>query len=83
MPRSEPRRDSQLDSVTQILRSDPPGTKVNIAVVGDGFAAGDQAAYNAEVQDLIIDGVFGHDYFYEDASRSTSTGSTSSRTTPA
>ena len=56
------------DSVTQILRSGPPGTKVNIAVVGDGFAAGDQAAYNAKVQDLIIDGLFGNDYFYEDAS---------------
>jgi hypothetical protein len=56
------------DSVTQILRSGPPGTKINIAVVGDGFAAGDQAAYNAKVQDLIIDGVFGNDYFYEDAS---------------
>jgi hypothetical protein len=56
------------DSVTQILRSGPPGTKINIAVVGDGFAAGDQAAYNAKVQDLIINGVFGNDYFYEDAS---------------
>jgi IgA Peptidase M64 len=56
------------DSVTQILRSGPPGTKINIAVVGDGFTAGDQAAYNAKVQDLIIDGVFGNDYFYEDAS---------------
>ena len=56
------------DSVTQILKSGPPGTKINIAVVGDGFAAGDQAAYNAKVQDLIVDGVFGNDYFYEDAS---------------
>lgn len=56
------------DSVTQILRSGPPGTKINIAVLGDGFAEADQAAYNAKVQDLIVDGVFGHDYFYEDAS---------------
>jgi hypothetical protein len=56
------------DSVTQLLKSGPPGTKINIAVVGDGFAAGDQAAYNAKVQDLIVDGVFGNDYFYEDAS---------------
>ena len=30
------------DSVTQILKSGPPGTKLNIAVLGDGFAAGDQ-----------------------------------------
>ena len=56
------------DSVTQILKSGPPGTKINIAVVGDGFAAGDQAAYNTKVQDLIMDGVLGNDYFYEDAS---------------
>ncbi len=56
------------DSVTQILASGPPGAKQNIAVLGDGFAAGDQTAYNNKVQELLIDGVFGHDYFYEDRS---------------
>jgi hypothetical protein len=56
------------DSMTPILNSGPPGTKVNIAVLGDGFAAGDQAVYNAKVQELLIDGVFGHDYYYEDKS---------------
>jgi IgA Peptidase M64/FG-GAP-like repeat len=56
------------DSVTQILASGPPGTKKNIAVLGDGFAAGaDQTTYNNKVSELLIDGVFGHDYFYEDA----------------
>ena len=54
------------DSVTQILRSGPPGLKRNIAVLGDGFAAADQTAYNDHVHALLIDGVFGHDYFYED-----------------
>ena len=54
------------DSVTQILNSGPPGTKKNIAVLGDGFAAGDQTLYNNTVQTLLMDGVFGHDYFYED-----------------
>jgi len=54
------------DSVTQILKSGPPGTKLNIAVLGDGFAAGDQDEYNDLVQDILMDGVFGHDYFYED-----------------
>lgn len=54
------------DSVTQILRSGPAGAKKNIAVLGDGFAAADQATYNTKVQELLIDGVFGHDYFYED-----------------
>lgn len=55
------------DSVTQILKSGPPGTKKNIAVLGDGFAAGDQTTYNNKVKELLLDGVFGHDYFYEDA----------------
>src|SRR5918996_1795962 len=55
------------DSMTQILKSGPPGMKKNIAVLGDGFAAGDQTLYNNKVKELLIDGVFGHDYFYEDA----------------
>jgi hypothetical protein len=55
------------DSVTQILRSGPPGAKKNIAVLGDGFSAADQTAYNDVVDALLIDGVFGNDYFYEDA----------------
>jgi hypothetical protein len=54
------------DSMTQILSSGPPGTKFNIAVLGDGFAAADQTFYNNKVQELLLDGVFGHDYFYED-----------------
>ena len=54
------------DSVTQILASGPPGTKKNIAVLGDGFAAADQQAYDDKVEELLLDGVFGHDYFYED-----------------
>jgi hypothetical protein len=54
--------------MTQLLNSGPPGTKVNIAVLGDGFTDADQAVYNAKVQELLIDGVFGHDYYYEDKS---------------
>ncbi len=55
------------DSMTQILRAGPPGVKKNIAVLGDGFAEADQDDYNTKVNELLIDGVFGHDYFYEDA----------------
>lgn len=55
------------DSMTQILKSGPPGTKRNIAVLGDGFAEGDQDDYNDKVNELLLEGVFGHDYFYEDA----------------
>src|SRR5688500_20322508 len=56
------------DSVTQMLSSGPPGAKLNIAVLGDGFAAADQTAYNNNVQAVLLDGVFGMDYFYEDKS---------------
>jgi hypothetical protein len=57
------------DSMTQILSSGPPGTKVNIAVLGDGFAAGDQTAYNNKVNDLLING----------CSKTTTTSKTSKR----
>jgi len=52
--------------MTQILNSGPPGTKRNIAVLGDGFGNADQTTYNNKVKELLLDGVFGHDYFYED-----------------
>jgi hypothetical protein len=54
--------------MTQILKSGPPGQKKNIAVLGDGFASADQTKYNDKVKELLIDGVFGNDYFYEDKS---------------
>ena len=56
------------DSMTQLLVSGPPGAKINVAVLGDGFNEADQSTYNSKVQALLIDGVFGHDYFYEDMS---------------
>ena len=56
------------DSVTQIRAAGPVGSKRNLVVLGDGFASADQTAYNNWVQTALIDGVFGHDYFYEDAS---------------
>jgi hypothetical protein len=56
------------DSMTVLRRAGAPGTKRNIAVLGDGFTAADQAAYNQWVDDKLIRGVFGHDYYSEDAS---------------
>jgi len=56
------------DSVTVLRSAGPPGTKRNIAILGDGFTAADQAAYNQWVQTVLIEGVFGNDYFSEDAS---------------
>ena len=55
------------DSMTQILSSGPTGTKVNIAVLGDGFADGvDQTSYNNKVNDLLFHGLFKNDYYFED-----------------
>ena len=55
----------QHDGVTT---GGPPGTKRNIVVMGDGFTAADQATFNTYVQTALMDGVFGRDYFLEDAS---------------
>ena len=58
------------DSMTQILSSGPPGTKVNIAVLGDGFADGaDQTTYNNKVNDLLFNGLFKNDYSLQCLSR--------------
>src|SRR5260370_23000677 len=54
------------DSMTQLVSAGPPGTKRNLVVLGDGFAAGNQDAYNQKVQDLVINGLFHQDLFYED-----------------
>ena len=56
------------DRMTVLRKAGPPGTKRNLAVFGDGFAAADQTAYNTWVDNVLIRGVFGHDYFSEDAS---------------
>jgi hypothetical protein len=56
------------DSMTVLRNAGPPGTKRNIVVLGDGFTAADQAIYNTWVDTKLIQGVFGHDYYSEDAS---------------
>ncbi len=56
------------DSMTVLRKAGPAGTKRNIAVLGDGFTAADQPAFNAWVETTLMQGVFGHDYFAEDAS---------------
>ncbi len=56
------------ESMTQIRRAGPVGSKRNLAILGDGFAAGDQTIFDNWVQDALMNGAFGHDYFYEDGS---------------
>jgi hypothetical protein len=56
-----------VDSMTQLRAAGSAGVKRNLVILGDGFAPADQAAYNAWVQTQLLDGVFGRDYFNEDA----------------
>jgi len=60
---------SMVDSMTQLLSSGSPGTKINIAIIGDGFAAGDdQTIYNNIIKELVVDGLFKEDFFLEEKS---------------
>lgn len=52
--------------MTPILDNGPVGSKLTIAVVGDGFAAEDQDSYNSAVDDLLLTGMLGHDLFAAD-----------------
>lgn len=56
------------DSMTALRMAGPPGVKRNLVVMGDGFTAADQAIFNNYVQNTLLGGVFGRDYFSEDAS---------------
>lgn len=51
---------------TKILDNGPDGAKKILVVMGDGYAAGDQAKYNGDVDTLVINGVFANDFFRED-----------------
>jgi hypothetical protein len=45
-------------TTTELLRSGPNGSKINIVVIGDGFTAANQAAYNTFVNTMVMQGVF-------------------------
>jgi hypothetical protein len=49
---------ARAQTVTELLRSGPNGSKLNLVVIGDGFTAANQAAYNAFVDTMVIRGVF-------------------------
>lgn len=55
-------------TMTPILQNGPVGSKLTIAVVGDGFAFEDQDRYNKAVDDLLITGMFANDLFAQDKS---------------
>jgi hypothetical protein len=56
-------------TVTELLRSGPNGSKRNLVIIGDGFTAANQAGYDTFVTNTVIRGVFnesisGTDDFY-------------------
>ena len=52
-------------TTTKILDHGSDGEKLVFVVLGDGYTAGDQQKYELDVKTLVLDGVFGHD-FYKD-----------------
>jgi hypothetical protein len=57
---------SSAQTTTKIIDHGPDGEKLTFAVLGDGYAAADQAKYKDDVDRLIVNGVFGQD-FYKDS----------------
>lgn len=55
------------DSMTILQKAGPPGAKLNLVVVGDGFDSSDQEVYNDFVADMLMEDTFRRDYYYEDA----------------
>lgn len=56
---------ASAQTVTELLRNGPNGSKLNLVIVGDGFTAADQAGYNTYVQNLIFERLFKQDFFDE------------------
>ncbi|KAA2239679.1 hypothetical protein F0L74_26160 [Chitinophaga agrisoli] len=44
---------TNAQTVTEVLRNGSNGAKLNLVIVGDGFTAADQAAYNTHVANLV------------------------------
>jgi len=51
---------------TKIIDNGPDAGRKVLVVMGDGYAAADQAKYKGDVDMLVVNGVFGHDFFRED-----------------
>lgn len=49
--------------VTKILDNGPDGERLVFAVLGDGYALGDEAKYRDDVDRLLLNGVFSNDGF--------------------
>jgi hypothetical protein len=52
---------ARAQTVTPLLVNGPDANKKVIAIIGDGYAAGDQATYAADADSLVASGVFAQD----------------------
>lgn len=55
---------SSAQTVTELLRNGSNGGKLNLVIIGDGFTAGEQSAYNTHVSNLVKN-LFSKDLFDE------------------
>src|SRR5215468_9465966 len=56
---------ASAQNTTKILDNGPDGEKLVFVVLGDGYAAGDQRQYEADVDRLVLNGVFAHDFYHD------------------
>jgi hypothetical protein len=55
----------EAPTCTKLINNGADAGKKVVVVMGDGYTAADQAAYNTQVNDLVTNGVFGNDFFRE------------------
>ncbi|MEN9308727.1 MAG: hypothetical protein RL173_2659 [Fibrobacterota bacterium] len=53
-------------AATKVVDNGPDAGKRIIAVLGDGYGSAQQARFNSDVDNLLVNGVFGHDFFKEE-----------------
>jgi hypothetical protein len=56
---------ARAQSVTKIIDNGPDSGRKIVAVLGDGYAAADQARWVSDVNRLVLNGVFKNDFFAE------------------
>lgn len=52
-------------SCNKVINNGSDSGKKVVVVMGDGYANGDQTAYNTQVENMVIRGMFGNDFFNE------------------
>ncbi len=59
------RADCRTSSCQKVIDNGSDATRKTLVVLGDGYAAGDQARWRSDVETLVTNGVFGNDFFKE------------------